>query len=578
MKTFISKYKVIPVNSVIGATSTHVVDNKFEGNFSLYTERNWTGIPLNSILRTDTIDKVASDTQFIKEFTFTNDSSDAETFSITLSYLNNSQKFNKTIKHKTIGAKTPTQIADKLRDLINITTPDFTATSAAGVLTVTLRYDVIDNNPTVISGTDSKTTTITENVLSYADQQSDIEELSKSYDNINLSDFDVTSKYNVFMIQYDVLTDTVHGHTVEKEYAAFFIEESVSFLSLVEAVQSGSSYEAVNLGLSADGTNSNTTLVLEYGINVVTTASLYDYACKLPQPILGKTVKVVNKSNHTIALYPSNVGGQINNYPVDRPALIPPNGIAYDFACIENPLPGAWTWSPPSTAQYDSGEISVNITAATSNFAFDNPIISAVDTNNVAIGLGPNVGFESYSWGYDGRNLANVFASGYPAYFRTDEVWKSINKIKIYTNAVDGFNFQLSNGSQKTWYANANTPFRTDGEFLNASNSFSGAVQTINIFSKTIGGTVTNPADLCQPNIGDPGTVYYEVDTVMGIPLVGQEESGAVTFPFTYPSGLQGEECESNTSGFISFQIKPFPYQNYGTVNFKFRFIIEYTV
>ena len=77
-------------------------------------------------------------------------------------------------------------------------------------------------------------------------------------------------------------------------------------------------------GLSAQGTTSSTTSVLQYGVNVFTTVTPTNYAAKLPQPITGKSVKIVNKGSVTLSLFPSNVGGQINNYPIDYPAQSPP--------------------------------------------------------------------------------------------------------------------------------------------------------------------------------------------------------------------------------------------------------------
>jgi hypothetical protein len=122
-------------------------------------------------------------------------------------------------------------------------------------------------------------------------------------------------------------------------------------------------------GLVANNTTSSTTLVLDYGVNIVVTSTLADNACKLPQPVTGKRIVVLNRSDMAIVLFPSNVGGQINNYPVDTPAIIPPDGNAYEFICIENPLPGAWVWNPPATAQLDSGEIVVSHTTGSATNA-----------------------------------------------------------------------------------------------------------------------------------------------------------------------------------------------------------------
>ena len=127
------------------------------------------------------------------------------------------------------------------------------------------------------------------------------------------------------------------------------------------ATSSGSTLPVFD-GLIANNTTSATTLILDYGVNIIETATLTNFACKLPQPTTGRTLFVINKSNLQISLFPSNDGGQINNYPVNSPAIIPPDGKAYIFICVENPLPGAWVWSPPAINQYDSGEIAVTTT------------------------------------------------------------------------------------------------------------------------------------------------------------------------------------------------------------------------
>ena len=96
-------------------------------------------------------------------------------------------------------------------------------------------------------------------------------------------------------------------------------------------------------GLSAQGTTVNTTSLLEYGINVFTTVTLTNYATKLPQPTTGKGVIIVNKGTTPLYVFPSNPGGEINNLGVDQPAVVPADGNAYTFYCIENPLPGQWS-------------------------------------------------------------------------------------------------------------------------------------------------------------------------------------------------------------------------------------------
>ncbi len=140
-------------------------------------------------------------------------------------------------------------------------------------------------------------------------------------------------------------------------------------------------------GLVANNTTmEDTTLILEYGVNVIITSTATDFACRLPVPTTGKRITVVNNSLMTVSLFPDyNAGptgyliGRINNGAPGAPAIIPPDGRAYDFICIENPLPGAWVWSPPATGQYDSGEITATTTSSafSVNIAASGPTFAA---------------------------------------------------------------------------------------------------------------------------------------------------------------------------------------------------------
>lgn len=123
-------------------------------------------------------------------------------------------------------------------------------------------------------------------------------------------------------------------------------------------------------GIVANNTTNATTTILNYGVNVVTTVTLTNKAAKLPQPVTGKTVKVVNMGANPLLLFPSNVGGQINNYPINAPATVPADGKLYEFICIENPLPGAWVWSAPAINQIELPEVTINHTSGTPSAAY----------------------------------------------------------------------------------------------------------------------------------------------------------------------------------------------------------------
>ena len=102
-------------------------------------------------------------------------------------------------------------------------------------------------------------------------------------------------------------------------------------------------------GLVANNTTmEDTTLVLDYGVNIVITATLTDDACKLPQPVAGKKVYIVNNSLLQISVFPDysdSVAGKINNGTVGASVTVPANGKVYEFICIASPQPGAWAAS-----------------------------------------------------------------------------------------------------------------------------------------------------------------------------------------------------------------------------------------
>lgn len=85
-------------------------------------------------------------------------------------------------------------------------------------------------------------------------------------------------------------------------------------------------------GLVANNTTmEDTTLVLEYGVNIVVTATAADYACRLPIPTTGKRVTIVNRSTQPVFLFPDyneGVAGRINNLLPGQFATIPPDSNA----------------------------------------------------------------------------------------------------------------------------------------------------------------------------------------------------------------------------------------------------------
>jgi hypothetical protein len=115
---------------------------------------------------------------------------------------------------------------------------------------------------------------------------------------------------------------------------------------------------SVNDNLVLEGTTNASTSQAIYGVNVITTSTASDLATRLPDPVTGKQTVFINNSLLPILVFPSVVGGEINGV-VDGVASIPNDGRAYTFYCIENPLPGAWTWSPPAVGQIQVPTIEV---------------------------------------------------------------------------------------------------------------------------------------------------------------------------------------------------------------------------
>jgi hypothetical protein len=290
--------------------------------------------------------------------------------------------------------------------------------------------------------------------------------------------------------------------------------DDLTNLSQVTTLTGGDVFQ----NLSAEGTDNTTTAVMEYGVNVFTTASPTDFCAKLPQPVTGKRSVIVNMSTQAISVHPSNVGGRINNLPVDQPLVIPNDGKAYEFICTENPLPGEWNViAPPATSQYQGVEIEVAHT-------------NGVDTNRFGITtatLAATVGS-----GIDGnQNLTLIPAVA---------GWISLNqlatmtRLKVYTNILQSD--LASNYIQVGVYQAYKTA-------VNASTS---GIRSYIRFLPSGSGTYLAPVGVLNspPEIGDTNTMYYEQVAIIGggngisdqMGLGGQFSRYYVTFGMLIPA------------------------------------------
>ena len=302
--------------------------------------------------------------------------------------------------------------------------------------------------------------------------------------------------------------------TVEKKSALKnAVQEYYTIEDLAGVVDPNNLIYTVYDNIVTNNTTDSTTTVLDYGVNVIRTSTASDYACKLPQPVTGKKVTVVNKSNQLIKLYPSNVGGQINNYPIDDPAIVPNDGKSYDFICTENPLPGEWTWNAPATGQIEF------------------PVITFNHTNGAISG----------GFGYSDSTILNSSGASVDGFgnlvlvgnFLTEPVPTTFTKLKVYSNVLssdlasdlipDSINVSVVTAYKYASNA-ANTANRLNAPITHGSWSGSLIAPT---------GSLSSPTE-----INDTGTIYSEIDMDMNNGISDQLGTGGLFSRYYYHIGF----------------------------------------
>lgn len=320
--------------------------------------------------------------------------------------------------------------------------------------------------------------------------------------------------------------------------------------------------EVINDNIVMTGnTAATTTTYMQYAYNVISTATSSNYAARLPfPPVKGKSVVIINTSGFPIVIYPSVEGGSING-AVNGSALIPSDGKAYTILCYENPLPGAWSWTPPAINQYDSGEILANSTGANKVLAINGP-------GNYIEGSGFYV---STGWSFDGLNKPLISTAalegGFPsAFFKPSTPWNQITKIKVYTNLSslnDGIQFAMQ---QSNSYNNYNI---ATGAFVSRSSTSTSIFDNYYGINSAVSGASLG-RNVLTPNIGDAGTVYREVS----FPNIGggglqQNVIGDYYIGQNLVSGILRDVWLTRC---ISFQLQP----NADLTGLKIRFFIEF--
>ena len=308
-----------------------------------------------------------------------------------------------------------------------------------------------------------------------------------------------------------------------------------------------------------DGTGSETTAVLSYGVNVISSSDASNFCARLPLASKGQTVTVINPSSTEARILPSQTGGSVNGLE-NGFFNVPNNSLAYNFICYDNPAPGGWsTVQTPLGGTVISAEFEIPHVNGSSSFYVGNSVV-------VKSSYGGGVGGDNYE----------IFAL-IPTASGTWDTLPSkavATKVRVYTNVsasdaaavtidpnenrfdafLGGFYKNIPNGSiqgqrsQFTIYSDAPTP----------ENPFS-----FDPNLKVVGpsGVISNPLQ-----IGDLGTLYGE-----SVPFGGYGNIDG--FPVGgLPIGLGGE-------------YGPYYYifcvdigEEYATKTYKVRFELEYIV
>ncbi|MEI6797887.1 MAG: hypothetical protein WCO04_01565 [Pseudomonadota bacterium] len=274
--------------------------------------------------------------------------------------------------------------------------------------------------------------------------------------------------------------------------------------------------QPINDNISLTGTTAATTnTYLGFGYNVITTASATNYACRLPNPPMkGRSTVIVNNSGFPIVVYPSVTGGSINGV-VNGSALVPSDGKAYTFFCYENPLPGAWSWTPPATNQYDSNNISVLA-----------PGSSNVITASSSVRVGTSSTANSSLVYTNGKNLSQFLSytpsigTGTQYIFKPSTPWNNITKFKVYTNQTSlgsGITARLVLSGGFSYYNKSSGDF-----FATCQYNDNYILSEITSWTAVGGSAITTPV---SANIGDPATYYAEAAISLSAPIP------TVTFP-----------------------------------------------
>jgi hypothetical protein len=267
--------------------------------------------------------------------------------------------------------------------------------------------------------------------------------------------------------------------------------------------------------LAANGTTSSTTSLMKYGTNIFTTVDAGSVATKLPQPVTGKEATVVNNGSVGLYVFPSNTGGTINSLGENNPIIIPPDGVAYTFKCIENPLPGAWIVSAPAITELNILEMTVSHTNGVAN-------------NGCGVGV-----YVSSSIGAALDGSQNIILTPNSTYWLTLLSNRFATKLKVYTNILPADMVALS--PIQVWRSQA---YKTAAGTVTSGQRDTVVFLTTGV---TPEGQAVSPGPAYVGNVGDAGTLYGSDDTYYeALPGNNLTKIGTGTFSNFYTTfGIQ---------------------------------------
>ncbi|MDB2472160.1 hypothetical protein N9W74_00130 [bacterium] len=333
---------------------------------------------------------------------------------------------------------------------------------------------------------------------------------------------------------------------------------SLSPLYTIEDIAAASGGGALTVEtLTLQGTTAATTSQAIYGINVIDTATTSALATRLPAPTTGKQTTFVNTSSMSILVFPSVTGGEINGV-VDGYASIPNDGHPYVFSCVENPLPGAWVWSPPATGQIQLGTISISHTNGTTSFVWSTGQVDSSGNQIIATGMNLSPWYNNLS--VSGSSSGGFFTTTFPITTNDqglttgEKIWlsapnltpaRTITAIKVYTNfltsdtSIPGFAPQIVRYMAYAPTLAGYNNLSASGVYLSPTAPISPPLYNAGL--QVTQGPLSSPAE-----VGDVGTVYsiQPSNTVQFSPsdtdLIGEGPNGLYyhTFVISIPQFL----------------------------------------